>query len=245
METHFLQLQTAGIGALHQGPDHQNGGDALGNGGSQSHTGHIHVENGDKNHIQHHVDHAGKTQIHQRTSGITGSPQNGGAVVVHHGESDAREVDLHVQGRKGQHRIRGAHPVQEGAGEGDADDGQHHTADQSGGQGRMDGVVDHGIFPAAQGVGHRNTGTHGKTYEEIDHQIGDGTGGTHGSHTDTAAETADDHQIGSVEQQLQKAGQDDGDGIQDNVGQQRPGKHAVVQTLHEEHLLDQDFIKLL
>ena len=69
--------------------------------------------------------------------------------------------------------------------------------------------------------------------EEIDHQIGDGAGGTHGSHADTAAEPAYDDQVGGIEQQLQNAGEDDGNGVKNDIGQQRAGGHASVQRLQE------------
>ena len=112
VKPHFLQFQTAGIGTLHQSPHHQYGRNALGNGGSQSNTGYIHMKQCHKDHIQHHIDHTGKAQIDQRTSGITGGTENGSAEVIHHGKGNTCEVDLHIQGGAGQHIRRGAHHIQ-------------------------------------------------------------------------------------------------------------------------------------
>ena len=112
--------------------------------------------------------------------------------------------------------------------------GQHNTADQRGQQGSMDRIVNHFIVPAAQTMGNGHAGTHRQSYEEVDHQIGDGTGGTNGGNADAAAEAAYDHQVCRIEQQLQDAGADNGDGIQDDIEKQRAFQHILIQTFHED-----------
>jgi len=233
VKPHFLQFQVAGIGTLHQGPYYQCGRNALRNGGSQSNTGHIHMQQCHKDNVQNHIDHTGKAQVDKGAFGITGGTQNGGAEVVHHGESNTGKVDLHVLGGQGQHRIRGAHPVQESAGEAHTYDGQDDAADQRRRQGSVNGVVHHGIFPAAQRVGDGNACANGKSYEEVDHQIGDGSGSSHSSNTDTAAEPSHDYQVGSVKEELEKTCQDNGNGVENNIGQQRPCEHTGVQTFQK------------
>ena len=108
---------------------------------------------------------------------------------------------------------------QEGSWEGNTHDGQKDAADQGGGQGGVDGIVNHRIFLAAKTMSNGNTGTHRKADEKVHQQIGDGTGGTHGSYADTAAEPSHNDQIRRIEQKLQKAGEDDGDGIKNDTGQ--------------------------
>ena len=55
----------------------------------------------------------------------------------------------------------------------------------------MHGVMDSFFFPAANGMGYGNTGADGKTDEEIDHEIGNGTGCTYCSYGKTAAEACE------------------------------------------------------
>ena len=66
----------------------------------------------------------------------------------------------------------------------------------------MDRTMNHVILPAAQGMGHGNTGTHRQADKEVDNQIGDGSGSTNRSHRNAAAESANHDQVGSIEQQL-------------------------------------------
>ena len=118
---HFSQLQTAGILSAHQSGDHQDGGQALGKNGGQSHAGHIHVKLCDKDHVENHVQRAREQQKNQWTFGVPGGTENGGAEVVHHVEGDARENNPHVYGGKGQYAVRRPHPGEEGFGETDAE----------------------------------------------------------------------------------------------------------------------------
>ena len=90
----------------------------------------------------------------------------------------------------------------EDSGEGNTHDGQKHTADQRQRQCGVDGVVDHSIGPAAKAMSHGDTSTDRQADEEVYHQIGNGTGGTHGSYTDTAAESSYDDQIRCIEEKL-------------------------------------------
>ena len=129
VNAHLSQIQMTHIPALNQSPDNQSSGNALGNGSCQGNTGYVHMEHRDKYYVQYYVDDTGKTQINQRTFGITGSPENGGAEVIDHGKSDACKIDLHVDGRQRQHGFRGAHPAQEGFRAGHTDDGQYDTTD--------------------------------------------------------------------------------------------------------------------
>ena len=130
-------------------------------------------------------------------------------VIVDHTEPDHVDLDL-------LHDEQQQKPAQAQAEDG-THNGQHHAAHQSRRHGGVDGAMHILILPTAQRVGHGNTGTYGQTDEQVDHQHGDGTGGTHCRQRDTAAEAAYDDQIGSVEQQLQKTGQDNGNGITDHI----------------------------
>ena len=99
----------------------------------------------------------------------------------------------------------------------------------------MNSIMHHGVFPAAQGVGNGNARANRKSNEEVDHQIGDGTGCTNSSHTDTAAETPHNDEICRIEQQLQNAGEDNRDCIGNDAAKERPMEHALLILLQVVH----------
>ena len=169
VEAHFAQNQLAGVGAAHQRNSHQNGGNGLGNGGSQGNTSHVQMQSPDKKDIEQHIDNAGKGQVKQRAFGISRRPQNGGAEVIDHGEGDAPKIDLHVYGGQGQHSVRGSHHPQKGLRKKNAENGQNDAADQCRGHGGMYCAVDDPILLAAQAMGHGDTRAYGQTDEEIYH----------------------------------------------------------------------------
>ena len=76
MELHFPNVEAAGIRPAHQGSDDQHRGNALGNGGGQSHTGHVHIQLGDEENVQDYVHNARNGQISQGALGVTGGPEN-------------------------------------------------------------------------------------------------------------------------------------------------------------------------
>jgi hypothetical protein len=131
--------------------------------------------------------------------------------------------------------------VQESFREGNTHNGQKNTTDKGRGQCGVNGVVYNGVFLAAQSVGNGDTGTYGKSDEEVDQQIGNGTGGTHGCHADTSAEPSYNDQIGCIKEQLQKAGKNDGNGISNDVGQQRACQHAAVCLVQDSTFFSDDY----
>ena len=97
----------------------------------------------------------------------------------------------------------------------------------------MDRAVDGLLVPAAHGMRHSNTGTHGQADKEINDEIGDGIGGANGGQVDLSPGTYH-HQVCSIEQQLQQAGEDNGNSIGYDTGQQRPGKHILARMFHRK-----------
>ena len=74
VELHFPNVEAAGIRPAHQGPDDQHRGNSLGDGGSQSHTGYVHIQLGDEENVQDHVHNARNGQVSQRPLGISRRP---------------------------------------------------------------------------------------------------------------------------------------------------------------------------
>ena len=99
----------------------------------------------------------------------------------------------------------------------------------------MDGFLGRVLVPAAQGMGHGDAGAYAETDEEVYNQIGDGAGGAHRRHGHAAAPAADNHQVRRVEEQLQKTGEDNRNGIKQNAGQQGPPEHPLRQSLLDFH----------
>ena len=238
VKTHFIPVQAAGVGALHQRPGDEYRGNALGEGGSQRHARYVHVQYGDEENVQYHVHHTGDRQIEQGAFGVPSGPENGGAEIVDHAEGDAPKVDLHIDGGQGQHIVRGAHHAKEGSGEGNADDGEEKTAGNGGGQGGVHRIVHHGILPAAKTMGNTNARADGQADKEIHQQVGDGAGGADSGYADAAAEASHNHQIGGVEQQLKQTGKDNGNGKADDAGKQWAFQHTLVGTGQENTLFD-------
>lgn len=194
------------------------------------------MEHPDKEHIQHHIHHTGEGEVNQRAFGIACGPENGGTEVVDHGEGDAGKVDFHIHRRQGEHRLRSVHHSQERLGKGDAEYREHHTTEQSCGNGGVDGAVHHVVLPAAQAVGHAHAGSHRQADEEVDHQVGNGAGGTHCGHADTAAEPPHHDQVCRIKQQLKQAGENDGNGVADDAAKQRPLEHMSVGLIQKNSL---------
>ena len=191
------------------------------------------MEHRDEEDVQYHVDYAGDGQVEEGTLGVPGGPEYGGAEIVDHAEGDAAEVDAHIHGGQRQHIVRGAHDAQEGFGKTNTCNGEKQAAEQGGQQGGMDGIANHRVLPAAEAMGNTNTRAHGQPDEEIHHQVGQRAGGAYGGDTDAATEPAYHDQVGGVEQQLQKAGQDNGDGITDDARKQRAFQHTLILTGQE------------
>ena len=82
-----------------------------------------------------------------------------------------------------------------------------------GGQRGMYRAVNDLILPTAKTMGDGHACAYGQTDEEVDEQTGNGTGGAHCGDGHAAAELPHHHEISRVEQQLQKTGQNNGDGI--------------------------------
>ena len=161
------------------------------------------MEHRDKENVQDYVHNTGDGQVEKGAFGVPGGAQNGGAEIVNHAEGDAAEVDLHIHGGQGQHIVRGAHHAKEGFGEGNAYDGEEQAAEYGGGQGGVHRIAHHGVLPAAEAMGNAYARAHRQANKEVYQQVGDGSGGAYGGHTDAAAETAHHNQIGGVEQQLE------------------------------------------
>ena len=164
--------------------------------------------------------------------GVPRCPEDGGAVVIHQGEGNAAKINAHVEAGQGQHIFRGVHPAQEGGRIPNTYHRQKYAAHQRHQKRRVNRAVNHLVLPAANGVRYAHACSHRQADEQIDNQIGNGTGNTHRRHGDAAAKATNHHQVRRIEQQLQIAGQDNGDGIAENAPSQRAFQHIPFRFLH-------------
>ena len=88
--------------------------------------------------------------------------------------------------------------------------------------------VDGVILLAAYAVGNGYSSAYGKSDKQIDDEGGDGTGGANSAYRYASPESANDHEVGRVEQKLQNAGKDNGDGVEHHTAKQRPLQHILV-----------------
>ena len=186
----------------------------------------------DKDHIEDHIQYPRRRQDHQGTLGVPRRPDHGSGKVVEHIKGNAQKIDAHIKGSQRQHILWGRHSLQNGLGKGHAKNGQKHTADRRQRHRRMDRLPNCSILPAADAVGHGHTRTYGQSDEQIDDQIGNGTGGPHRRHRHTAAVPPNHHQIRRVKEKLQDAGQHNGNGIRHNGPDQGAVEHIDLFPFH-------------
>ena len=114
---------------------------------------------------------------------------------------------------------------------------QEQSAEDGTGQGGMDDAGCGLIIACAHRLCRSNTGTNGKTHEKVDHQCGNGSGRTHRRNGNTSAEPSHHHQVGCVEENLQKTGDRNGDGEEEDVLHQRAVEHVVISCAQKNRLL--------
>ena len=186
---------------LYQAQQHQPRGDALGN-------------------------HRGYKQEVQGPLGVPHSPQDSRAKVVEHAGGHANEIDAHVQAGLVQHLFGGAHQLQHGRRQGDADN-QHNAAKNQAGQHRGVHRLPQGLgIAGAVILGHQHVCAHGKTDEQVDDQVDKGAGRAHRRQGLGPHELPHHDDVRRVEQQLQNAGNRQGDGEPDDLPQQRAMGHV-------------------
>ena len=82
----------------------------------------------------------------------------------------------------------------------------------------MNGAVDIFVLSSTQTMSNTDTCTHRKTDKQIDDQIRDCAGCANCCDCNTATVAAHNDQVSSIEQKLQKAGENDGNSVGNNAG---------------------------
>ena len=223
------QVHPVGRVGLYQAQQHQPRGNTLGNHRGNGHAGHIQVEADDKEQVQHHVDDSRQEQEVQRPLGIPHRPQDGRAEVIEHAGRHADEIDAHVQAGLVQHLLWGAHQLQHGRCQGNADD-QHNAAKDQAGQHRgVHRVPQRLAVIGAVVLGHQHVGAHRKADEQVDDQVDQRAGRAHRRQSLGPGKAPHHNNVRRIEQQLQNAGDGQRDGKADNLPQQGPVGHVDLE----------------
>ena len=188
------------------------------------------MEHDDEEQVQNHVDDPGQQQKVQGPLGIPHGPEDGRAEIVEHHHRHAHKVDAHIQHRLVQHVRRGAHQLQHRPGQGDAREDERHPKGQAGehrGVHRLRQVL---VLAGPVVLGGQHVGAHGEAHKQVDDQVDDRAGRAHGRQGGGAHELAHHHDVRGVEQQLQNAGQRQGDGEPHDLAQQGAVCHVDLKA---------------
>lgn len=176
-----------------------------------------------KDQVQDHIGHASHRQEIEGPPGVPLGPEDGRAEVIEHIGGHPTEVDAQIEGGETDHILRRAHQLQHLP----AQQRAHYQKDQTAAQGQGDGGVDAAadvLLPAGPQIpGHHHVGPHREADKEVDQQVDEGGGGADGRQGLLAGKAAHHDHIGGVEQELQDAGEHQGQREQ----QQLSGQGAV------------------
>ena len=132
MKPQLLGMNSAGILPAQEIPENQNGGEILGNGAGDGHTGSGHMTDDHEKQVEDHVENACNGQIVQGAAGITAGAENTVAAVVNSHGGHTQGVDLEI-GHSAVHQlVLGAQQPEHGGREeqaGEADQQSHERAE--------------------------------------------------------------------------------------------------------------------
>ena len=165
---------------------------------------------------------------------VTLGPEDGRAEVVEHVGGHAAEVDPQIHRGQPDHLRRGGGPHQQLAGQDRPRGHQDHAADEGEGHGGVY-ALSHVLLPSGPQIpGHHHVGTHGEADKEVDQEVDKGAVGAHGSQGLLARVASHHHHVRRVEEQLEQAGEHQGQGEEQQLPRQGTVDHvdAVARLLH-------------
>ena len=205
MQPQLAYVQTAGVLPPQQVDDDENGGHPLGDGAGDGHALGGHIAADDEHQIQHHVQHTGNEQVHQRPLCVAGGAEDAVAAVVqpHTGQTDG--VQLQIQHRAGQKFLLGVQQPQHRLGEEHAHKAYQHAQTQTDQEGRVDGLFHVVVVLHAQSAGSGYVHACARADQQSRKQGHQRGGGAHRAQRDIGVIrvlTGDGH-VAEVEQHLQ------------------------------------------
>ena len=221
VDAQMPQVKVHGTLFLDQQHRDHNGGYRLAEDGGQRHARHTHLEHDDEQQVQHHIDDTCHRQTDQRAAGVAHGTQQGGVEVVQHGHRHSDEVDLQVKGGKVNDILGAGHQFQQAVGCKKAHKSHQNATHKAQGNSSLHRFVHALVILCTITAGRHNVCTQRKADKQVDQQVDERTVGTNCCQRGAADEPAHHDHIGSIEQQLQKAGCRQRQGKQDDLFQHR------------------------
>jgi len=228
IEAQLAQTQTAEPLSPEQEQQYKREGNVLRDDGRNGNNRHVEPEDNHEQQCQKHVHNAGDREIEEGPFGVAEGAQHGRAEIVDEGGGHTEKIDAQVLRRQRQHVARRLHEPEQRRGEPQPQHQHHDAEDRTERDGAVDGAADVLVLAAAEVARDQDVRADGQADEGSDQQVDECGGGTHRRERAAARELADDDDIGGVEQQLQDAGQHDGQAEL----QQRPQNGALGHVKH-------------
>ena len=230
-------IQTVGFLDPHQMDEAENHADTLGKGGGQSGRAYTQLQNCHKQQIQNDVDEGGEDQIIQRMAAVTHGVKNAHEDIVHDREDGTAEIVAEIDDRLGKHVLGGAHPLQNGGGKGDTQNGQKDTCGKAEGHIRVDGDAHILMVLSAEEFCDDHTGTHGNTVEETHKHVDQASGGTDGGQGSFTDKFADGPGVKGVIKLLKDIADQNGEREQKNFFPNGALCQSIAVAVQEKHFL--------
>lgn len=179
------------------------GADRIGDDRGDCHTLHRHMQDGDEEQIEQHVEHTGRGKRRQRRLGIARRTEDCRLEIVQQNDRHAEHVDAQIQERIRENVIRRAQQLQQLGGKQLTENGDRH-AEQQCRQNRGVRRAAHRLpLAAPDGVGNHDIDAERNADKQVDKQTDNRAVGAHGGNrhiAQLAGEVADDRHIRGVEQ---------------------------------------------
>ena len=179
------------------------GADRIGDDRGDCHTLHRHMQDGDEEQIEQHVEHTGRGKRRQRRLGIARRAEDRRLKIVQQNDRHAEHVDAQIQERIRENVIRRAQQLQQLGGKQLTENGDRH-AEQQCRQNRGVRRAAHRLpLTAPDGVGNHDIDAERNADKQVDKQTDNRAVGAHGGNrhiAQLAGEVADDRHIRGVEQ---------------------------------------------
>lgn len=150
----------------------QHGAGRLGDHRGDRRTAHAHVEDSDKQKIQHQIEERRKDQVVERVTAVPDRLQDPHKNIVHHQAKGSGKIDLQIGDCLLHHALRRIHPAQDLRGEQGPEQSHHQAERQAERHHRMDRPVQVSPVPRPEKGSCHHTGSGRNAVQKADHHKG-------------------------------------------------------------------------
>ena len=200
------RLKADVLAGAQQAAEQQSRAEGIGDDGRDGHAVDGHMEHGNEEQIQQHVQHTGHRQRHERHARLTDAAEDRRLEVIKQDDRHTHQVDAQIQQRLRKHVVRHMQRTQQGGRSQLTENGDDDAAQQREYDGRVHGLL-HGLaVAAADGVGDDDIRAEGDADEQVDDERDERAvcaDGGDGNGLVRTGEVADNGNVGGVEQLFQ------------------------------------------